>query len=188
MTATPPASCAGRAPGRRPMLPRPGPPGWKSGMRLSHSSIETFISMRARFEPAQRWMPTPNAMCGFFSRSRITSSGFSKTRGVAVGGREVHQHLARLRPSGSRRTRCLGDVARHRHGRVRAQQLLDGVVDQLRLVDQALAVLGVLREVPDRGADRAPRRVDAGDEDEEAGAEHVRSPAPARHRPSAVSR
>ena len=33
----------------------------KVGMRSSHSSIATFSSMRARFEPKQRWMPFPNA-------------------------------------------------------------------------------------------------------------------------------
>ena len=46
-------------------------------MRFSHSSIATRISILARFEPAQRWMPTPKAMCGLTLRSRITSSGFS---------------------------------------------------------------------------------------------------------------
>src|SRR3990170_1667777 len=45
-----------------------------SGMRASHSSMDTRISMRARFDPAQRWMPAPNAMCGFSARSIITLS------------------------------------------------------------------------------------------------------------------
>ena len=54
------------------------------------------------------------------------------------------------------------------------QQLLDRGRDQVGLGDQAPAVVGVLREVPQRGADRAPRRVDAGDDQQLAGAEHVR--------------
>ena len=34
-----------------------------SGMRVSHSWSATCSSMRARFEPAQRWIPDPKATC-----------------------------------------------------------------------------------------------------------------------------
>ena len=40
---------------------RPAGSSLKSGMRFSHSSIATVISMRARLEPTQRWMPRPKA-------------------------------------------------------------------------------------------------------------------------------
>ena len=40
---------------------RAGSTSSNSGMRASHSSTATRSSMRARFEPAQRWMPAPKA-------------------------------------------------------------------------------------------------------------------------------
>src|SRR5579862_7184043 len=52
-----------------------------SGMRFNHSSSATRSSMRARFEPAQRWMPDPKATCRFTARSITTWSAFSKTAG-----------------------------------------------------------------------------------------------------------
>src|SRR5581483_2384693 len=69
----------------------------KSGMRFSQSWIDTFIAMRARFEPAQRWMPTPEAMCGFFARSRSTTCGFSNTRGSRFA---AGKFISTLLPSG----------------------------------------------------------------------------------------
>src|SRR3954447_24775613 len=46
----------------------------KSGIRFSHSSNATCISMRARFEPTQRWIPRPKAAWRFSRRSITTLS------------------------------------------------------------------------------------------------------------------
>ena len=43
--------------------------------------MATRSSMRARFDPAQRWIPDPNATCRLWARSRITSSGSSNSSG-----------------------------------------------------------------------------------------------------------
>src|SRR5215470_5400148 len=83
---------------------------------------------------------------------------------IAVGSREREQHhLARLEGATVDR-RLLLDLARHRHRRVGAQELLDGKRHQLRLVDQAAAVLGGLGQVPQARPDRAPGGVDASDQ------------------------
>src|SRR5262249_22726098 len=54
---------------------------WNSGIRLRTSSTATVISMRARFEPTQRWMPRPNAACRFSLRSIITLSASGNISG-----------------------------------------------------------------------------------------------------------
>ena len=58
----------------------------------SQTSSATRSSMRARCEPAQRWMPSPNAAWRFTSRSMMTSSALVERAGVAVGGGERQQH------------------------------------------------------------------------------------------------
>jgi hypothetical protein len=45
-----------------------------SGVRSNHTRNTTSISMRAGFDPAQRRMPTPNAMWRLRSRSMMHSS------------------------------------------------------------------------------------------------------------------
>ena len=69
---TPPGGLGGRGPVRRPtdlLARRQG----ELGMRASHSSSATCSSMRARFEPAQRWMPEPKATCRLWARSSCTT-------------------------------------------------------------------------------------------------------------------
>ena len=110
-----------------------------SGIRSSQTSTATRISMRARFEPAQRWMPAPNATWRFWARSRITSSGCVEHLGVAVGAREVHQHLVAGLDRASGDLDVVGGDARHRDGGVGAQQFLDRERHDLGFVDQALA-------------------------------------------------
>src|SRR3972149_3756555 len=76
-----------------------------SGMRASHSSMDTRIALRARFDPAQRWMPTPNAMCGFSARSMITlsaSGNFSGSRLAAGDDIRALSPAAIFRPLYSR--------------------------------------------------------------------------------------
>src|SRR5262249_58124141 len=53
----------------------------KSGIRFSHSSSATVISMRARLEPTQRWMPSPNAAWRFSLRSITTLSASGNIAG-----------------------------------------------------------------------------------------------------------
>ena len=93
---------------------------------------------------------------------------------VAVGRGEVHQDALAFGEFAAVVLRIFGDVAGHRHGRVRAQKLFDGGRDQSRFSDEPRAVLGVLGEMPERRADATPGGVDAGEEQEERRAEHVR--------------
>ena len=87
------ARSAGRAPGRRPTSTSAPSTSRNSGMRFSHSSTATRISMRARLDPAQRWMPTPNATWRLSSRSMTTSSA----RSNASGSRLAAGKLSRTR-------------------------------------------------------------------------------------------
>ena len=142
-------------------------------MRLSHSCSATVISIRAKFEPMQRWMPSPKAACRFSLRSITTRSASGNTRGIAVrGGEREQHHLARLHRAAVDR-RVLDHLARHRDRRIGAQELLDRGRDQLRLVDEAAPVFRVLREVPEARADRAPGGVDARDQDQPQRAEQM---------------
>ena len=52
-----------------------------SGNDSSQTSRATRISMRARCEPAHRWMPRPKAAWRLTSRSMITSSARSNSAG-----------------------------------------------------------------------------------------------------------
>ena len=82
-------------------------------------------SMRARFEPRQRWMPRPNAAWRFSARSMTTSSASLERRRVAVGGRERQQHPVALVHRAAVELEVLGDEAGHGDRRVGAQELLD---------------------------------------------------------------
>ena len=94
--------------------------------------------------------------------------------GVAVGGRERHQHPIALVDRTPGELDVLARQPRHRDRRVRAQQLLDGHRPDLRPLAQLGTVFGVLGEVPQRRSDRRPRGVDPGDEHQVARAEDVR--------------
>ena len=49
--------------------------------------------MRARFDPAQRWMPEPKATWRLTARSRTTLSASSKTSGSRLAAGKVHEDL-----------------------------------------------------------------------------------------------
>ena len=89
--------------------------------------------------------------------------GVRERSGVAVRGRERQQDPVALLERAAVELEVLGDHPRHRHGRVRAQELLDGRVHERGFGREPVAVVGMLREVPQRRADRRPRRVDARD-------------------------
>ena len=137
-----------------------------SGMRASHSSTATRSSMRARFEPAQRWMPAPKATWRLSWRSMITWSASGNASGSRLAAGKLSSTRSPVVHGAARHL----DVARHdaSHGdrRVGAEQLLDRRRHQLGLGDQATTIVGVGGEVPQRGPDGRPRRVDAGDQGE----------------------
>ena len=112
-------------------------------------------------------MPSPNAAWRFSSRSTMNVSGSSNLLRVAVGGRERQQHPVVLLHRAAVEVVVLGDHAGHRDRRVGTEELLERERHHLGVVEQALVVLGVLGEVPQRRTDRRPRGVDAGDEQQD---------------------
>ena len=67
----------------------------------THSSRPTCSSMRARLEPRQRWMPSPNVAWRLTVRSMTASSGCSKTSGsrlAAGNGSSTRSPGQRRRP------------------------------------------------------------------------------------------
>ena len=88
--------------------------------------------------------------------------GAVEQRRVAVGRRERQQHPVVDLHRAAVEVVVLGDHAGHRHRGVGPQQLLDGHRHQLGLGDHAAPVVRVRGEVPEARADGAPRRVDAG--------------------------
>ena len=96
-----------------------------SGIRCSQVSTATRSSIRARFEPAQRWMPTPKATWRLTCAIDDHLVGPVERCRVTVGGREVEQHaVTGLDRAPGDSVSSDGD-ARHCHRRVGAQQLLD---------------------------------------------------------------
>ena len=99
--------------------------------------------------------------------------GLLEQLGIAVGCRERQQHPLVLLHRAAVEVTVLGDHAGHGDGRVRPQELLDGGRHELGLTGQAAPVVGVRGEVPDAGSDGAPRRVDAGDQQQHDRSAHV---------------
>jgi hypothetical protein len=93
---------------------------------------------------------------------------------IAVGRRERQQHPVVLLHRTAVEVVVLGHQARHRHRGVGAEELLERERHHVGVVEQALVVLGVLGEVPQRRSDGRPRRVDPGDEQQhDHAADHV---------------
>ena len=128
--------------------------------------------MRARFEPGAAVDPRAERHVAVVRPVELHLVGVLERLGVAVGGGEVHQHLVPRLHGAAGVLDVLGHLAGHGHRRVGPQQLLDRGRHQLGLGHQALAVVGVGGQVPQRRADGAPGRVDAGDEDQRRHAEH----------------
>ena len=112
-------------------------------------------------------MPRPNAAWRFSARSSTTWSASLEDLGVAVGGREGQQDPVAGLHRAAVELGVLGHDPGHRDRGVGPQELLDGRGHQLGLGGEARAVVGVLGQVPQRRADRAPRRVDAGDQEQQ---------------------
>ena len=92
---------------------------------------------------------------------------------IAVGGGERQQHHVAGLDGAAADGGFLHHLARHGHGRIGAQQLLDRGRHQFRLRDQPFAIGRCFRQVPERGADRAPGGVDTGDQKQPQRAQHV---------------
>ena len=116
-------------------------------------------SSRASAEPRQKWVPTLNARCWRCSRwmSKTSPSG-GNWRLVADRGADQHHHHAALGHGLAVVLDVAGDVAGDvRRGRLEAQQLLDGLRDQRRVLDQLAALVGVFGQHLAGPADE-PRR------------------------------
>ena len=83
---------------------------------------------------------------------------------VAIGRRERQQHPVVRPHRAAVEVVVVLDEPSHRHRRVGAQELLEREQHHARVVDERAEVVGMGGEVPDRRADRAPRRVDPGDQ------------------------
>ena len=68
---------------------------------------------------------------------------------------------------------CTATRATPMTGRLPAQQLLDGVRDDVGVLDELAPVLGVLRQEGEHAVERGRDRVEPGDEEEEADVEDV---------------
>src|SRR4030088_1559884 len=132
-------------------------------MRSWSCSSATRSSSRARCEPRHRCTPPPNA------RWRVAGGGALKVEvarlwdPALVDVRRAEQHrdpLAGLEVLATELD-VLGYDARHaRHRRLPPQELLDRAGDLRRVVDEALPLLGMLREVRHHAADGRGHRVE----------------------------
>ena len=94
-------------------------------------------------------------------------------RRIAIGRRERQQHPVVDLHRTAVEIVVLQHEAGHRDRRVRAEELLEREHHHVGIVGETLAVLGMLREVPQRRADRRPCGVDAGDQEQHDRAAHV---------------
>ena len=131
-----------RGPRTWPTLQRTSPASSKRGKRATNSSIATFSSRRARFEPRQRWMPSPNAAWRFCCAVDDERVRVLELVRIAVGRRERQQHPVVLLHRTAVEVDVLGDHAGHRDRRVGAEELLERERHDLGLVDQALRSSG----------------------------------------------
>ena len=99
--------------------------------------------------------------------------GVGERGGVAVGGREIHQHPVAGVHRAAVVLEVLGDDAGHGDRRVGTQQFLDRHRHQLGLGHQAAAVVRMGGEMPQCGADGRPSGVDPRDQGEGHRAEDV---------------
>ena len=134
----------------------------KSGMRVSTSRTMAVISARAMWEPRQRWAPTPKATWRFGDRSRTISSGRSKTDSSwFADAQDSSSAVPRLELGAGDLGRGGDRPGQRLRRREVAEELLDRRREQVGLVDQPLAVVGVLVQVVERGGRRGRGRVEA---------------------------
>ena len=112
-------------------------------------------------------MPSPNAAWRFSCAVDDERVGILELVRIAVGRRERQQHPVVLLHRAAVEVDVLGDHAGHRDRGVRTEELLERERHDLGVVDEALLVVGVLGEVPQRRADRRPGGVDPGDEQQD---------------------
>ena len=123
-------------------------------------------SSRARFDPRQRWMPSPNATWRFLPVD-LELVGVLERFGVVIGCREGEQHLVAGVHRAARHLGVFDDLATHRDGGVEAQHFFGRRSPQQVAVvgcDERRTLVGILAEVPQARPDRTPRGVDAGDD------------------------
>ena len=155
----------------------PGAPGGRSrrGCRSASSSsgkrrisvpMARRPSRRASAAPRQWWMPEPNARC-CAAPARVRSSGSASSpqwSGVAVGGRQAREHEdARLDGLAADVEVGRGDPARELHRRVVAQQLVDRVGVEARVVAPPFELRAVAQQRERAVADEVDGRLVPGD-------------------------
>src|ERR1700685_236638 len=84
-----------------------------------------------------------------------------KDHRVAISGGKAEQYPVVLFHRTTQVVHVGLDESSHRDGCVEAQELFDRYGHQFWLVDETREVLGMLCKVPEGGANRAPRRVNA---------------------------
>src|SRR3954469_5913141 len=166
-----------RGPRICPTLQRVSPASSKRGKRLMNSSMATLSSRRARVDPKQRWMPRPNAAWRFSWRSTMNVSASSNCRGsrfAAGNGSRIQSSFFIGQPWNSlsfatKRAMVTGAYARRNSssanvmtsGSSSSRWWSSGCWAEPRVAP------GGWGEVPQRGADGRPGRVDPGDEQED---------------------
>ena len=134
----------------------------KSGIRRSHSSRATISSLRARWEPRQRWPPAANAEVLGELTVQLELVGVVELAGITIGRRQPEPHDVALLHRAAVEVDVLGDVAAVLDEQaVEADELLDGVGDQLGLVDERPTVGLMGRQVVEDVPQLAARRVEA---------------------------
>src|SRR6478736_2225165 len=134
---------------------------WKSGMRSSTPVIISENVTRAKCEPGQRWMPTPNDTwrLGLRSTTKVSASGNSdSSRPAATSLNSTSSPCFMVTPPNSVSVATTRLCARRR---IEAQELLGGEREQRRVVEQALPVGRELGQVEQRTARQCGRGVDA---------------------------
>ena len=119
-------------------------------------------------------MPPPKAMWRLTSRSKRTSSRVGELGLVGVGRADHDDDVIALVHRATRQLGVLHRHAGHHHDRgLPAEELLDGVGDDVGVLDELAAVLGVLRQEGEHAVERGGDRVEPGDQEQEADVEDV---------------
>ncbi len=150
-------------------------PGGQRDPELHAGQVGSQAAVDAEAErgmPVDR--PVDDDLVGPFKLSRIAVG-----RRVATSGSSRRPSCRRCAGVGTAPVHVFLGHPRHGDRRVSPQELLDRGRQQSRVGDEPAAVLRVLRQVPQGGADRAPGGVDAGDEQQGHRADDVRRVEPA---------
>ncbi len=119
-------------------------------------------------------MPVPERQVAVLAPRDVEPVGIVELFGIAVGGGEQDHRLLSLRDVDvTDRDVLQRHAARELHGRVIAQQLLDGAAGEERVGAQQLELLEVAQQGERAVADQVHGRFVPGDEEQDAGREQL---------------